>query len=519
MPKYSRAKLDKRFRELAAKRRDKATAFADDTKEIKAARIESAKADVFKFASIYLPHYFEGATPDFHREWDELSENRNQLTLIAAPRGHAKSVFFALLKIIHWTAFKSRHLIIVGSDTETQASTLLAFVAEELEVNDRIKHDFGTMKTAGSWADGDITTRNGVRIVARGKGQSLRGIRHGAHRPDAFVGDDLENDAEQKNPRRVEKTVDWIKRVVIPALDPKGWTAIVVGTILSKRSALSVLLDEKHPETGEKLFPSRIYRAIQNDETPLWPERFTAEYLAEMKTTIGSPAFNAEYMNDPRDDEGTFQEGWFTEWPIDTHDKNNVSAIAIYTDPSVGETSRHDYKATIAVARCGKYIDVIEARIRKESIESMIAAVFAMSARLSAAFPAAILRVGFESNGFQAVLKSSYEAMEEEVGTRLPLKLVDNRSNKIARIESLSSAIERGLTRFRRDNTDQRRLIEQFVYLDSASMNDDGPDAMEGAVSLLGRAGAGAEYYSIAKRRTLGRWASDSARAGMDAVM
>ena len=52
----------------------------------------------------------------------------------------------------------------------------------------------------------------------------------------------------------------------------------------------------------------------------------------------------------------------------------------------------------------------------------------------------------------------------------------------------LSPLVERGKVRFLmlvRRNADYNRLMEQLVFFPSPTVHDDGPDALEGAVSLL----------------------------------
>lgn len=515
--KLTKTARDKKLKQIAEARKKHIRPFEDDTPEKKKARIAACRLDEFEFARVYLPHYFTDETPELHREWAGLAETKNRMANIAAPRGHGKSVIFSLVKPLWWIVYKLRHLIVIGSDTETQAVGLVAFVMDELENNERITADFGSQKNPGSWEDGAAVTKSGIKIVGKGKGQSMRGLRNAQHRPDAFVGDDIESDDEQKNPRRVDKTVNWLTRVVLPAMDPHGWSATVVGTLLSRRSALSRQLAALDTRTGEPLYVNRVYRALLADGSPLWPARFTPEYLAEIREQMGSKDFNAEYMNNPKDDEGAFREEWITEWRDDSHETSQVDAIVIFTDPSLGETTKHDFKATVAIGRSGGYHDVLAARIRRESVNAMIHGVFDLYESLKAAHPHAVFAVGFEKNGFQELLKNDYEAEEKRRGYHLPLKLVGNYSNKLARIESLSSVVERGKLRFKRNQTDQNMLIEQLVYL-GGSMPDDGPDALECAHRLLNEMGSGkGEYESLGKRRSHGalRVESASSMAGV----
>jgi len=61
---------------------------------------------------------------------------------------------------------------------------------------------------------------------------------------------------------------------------------------------------------------------------------------------------------------------------------------------------------------------------------------------------------------------------------------VTHKVAKEARIISLSPLLERGKIRFIRGHSDQELLIEQLLYFPSKTINDDGPDALEGAVWL-----------------------------------
>ena len=501
MPKLTRAEFKKRTEELRALIHA-APAFEDDTPAKRKKRVERAANDINYFGATYFPHYVEDATPEFHREWWSLANLRNTLVAIAAPRGHAKSARFALFHVLHWICFAARKLIVIGSNTGFQAEVLTTFIKLELEENERLRADFGELARGRTWADGEFVTQNGVMVVARGKGEALRGLRNRAARPDAFVGDDLETDEEVVNPRRVEKTLRWLKGVVIPALSPKGFSLTVVGNLLGKKSALARLMNEKRPD-GAPLHTTRLYRAVDAEGNPLWAARFTREYLAEIRAMAGEYVWCKEYLNDPADPDAAFREEWLVEWPDDAPAAAPVSQIVIYTDPSQTDSEKSDYKATVALGRSGRYADVLGARIRRESVGAMLDGVFALYTRLSARHPAARIVIAFEENSF-ALLAEAYEAEAEKRDLRPRLARVKNTGSKLARILSLSHPVEPGALRFKRADTDQPLLIEQLLATGSTSANDDGPDALEGAYQLLekprsSRAAAG-RYEGGARR-------------------
>ena len=55
---------------------------------------------------------------------------------------------------------------------------------------------------------------------------------------------------------------------------------------------------------------------------------------------------------------------------------------------------------------------------------------------------------------------------------------------------------------FEKGHSDQDLLVEQMVYILNKNVNDDGPDGLEGAVSMLqGGTFGPPEYKSLTKRR------------------
>ena len=75
---------------------------------------------------------------------------------------------------------------------------------------------------------------------------------------------------------------------------------------------------------------------------------------------------------------------------------------------------------------------------------------------------------------------------------------------------SLSPLLERGKIRFIRGHSDQELLVEQLLYFPSRTLHDDGPDALEGAVSLAQRmpgVTAAEPYLSLHPRTFRGRGA------------
>ncbi|MGD8561230.1 MAG: phage terminase large subunit [Desulfarculaceae bacterium] len=448
-----------------------------------AERLRLSAEDPFYFFRTYLPHYFSHDFAPFHRELLELLAPRAKAVVpvvVAAPRGFAKTTLVSFGYVLHQVLFGRRRFVVLGSNTADLAKDLVSYLRLELAHNQRLLMDFGPLCEAKGPAD-DFITGAEVRILARGSGQRLRGLKHGRFRPDLVILDDLENDKNVKNPRLVRELLDWIKGAVYPAIDPGG-SLFIIGTILAKKSALATMLHS--PEEPYARFTRRIYRAIDEKGQSLWPARHPLKDLLRQKRLMGSLAFNKEKQNDPRDEEGLFQEEW-----IRTYHPSEIEglklAVAGFLDPSLGQGEAHDYKAVISLGldQDQGIFYLLDAFIRRCSIDQLLRAVITRQARH------AYLIFGIEDNLFQRLLLEEFARAAKEHRVILPLRGVTHRLAKETRLAGLSPLVERGLIRFMPSHSDQSLLIEQLVHFPSPNVHDDGPDALEGAVSLLKGAG------------------------------
>ena len=470
----------------------------DATKEAKKERLERCKADPFEFGRTYLPHYYSDEPAPFHFELIDLIQARSTEVVpvvVAAPRGFAKSTTVSFGYVLHQILFGLRHFIVLGSDTADLASDLTAYLHLELLYNERIRADFGSQARESQAVDDFVTTK-GVRLLARGIGQRVRGIKHGQHRPDLVILDDLENDKNVKNPKLIEALLKWILETVYSAIDPKG-SLFIVGTLLDKRSALAKMVQGKDEPFCH--WTRRLYRAIQADGTSLWPSRHPIDALLRQKKFMGTNAFNKEKQNDPKDDNGMFQEDWIKEYTeADLEPILSRLIVVGWYDPSARDSETHDYKAVITVGLdpVTTLVYVLDAFIRKCSIDHSIKICGAR--HLSWIYQ----RFGLEDNGFQAHLLNDFARMAKEDKIVVPVCGYTSDIAKSARVGSLSPHIENGRILFRRGHSDQDLLIEQLIYYPSSTVNDDGPDALEGAFRLTQMfAGLEFEYQTVQRRR------------------
>lgn len=453
----------------------------------RAARLKKARADFGYFCTYYLPDHFSLPPAQFHREIYELLMHNDRVA-VAAPREHAKSTVVNLGFVLYAICFELKHFIVIVSDTDTQARYFLWSIKTELESNPRIAEDFGNLVGDEKWSEGDFITANNIRVLARGTGASMRGLRHGPHRPDLVIGDDLENDEAVNTVLQRQKTENWLKRVLLNAVGPGG-QVFIIGTILHYDSLLSKLLKDER-------WTRRKYRAIQDDGTPLWPERWPMERLMDKREEIGFLSFAQEFQNEPRDDETAL----FREEDIVYFEPAEIQGkpleLVAMVDPSLGGSRTADYSAIVTVGRCVEsgFLYVLEAIIERLSPEALMDRIFDCFDRWNH------VAIGFETVAFQKVLKLWLDERARKTRRYLPVSEVTQAGlSKEARITRLSPLVENGTLRFAPGT---QRLVEQLVQFPRADY-DDGPDALEGAVDLFRRVGGGRVAYQSVQRRRM----------------
>jgi len=492
-PKLTEHRFDQWADQLKDWIKSSVSPFENDTPEKQAERKERGRWDRLFFFKTYLPHYFYTDFGDFHEEWSDLADVRDEAAFLAVAREHAKSTYFSFGVPIHDVCYVLRWFDLLISDTSDQATGFTLPIRIELEENPRLIHDFGPF-VGRTWTRSDFTTANGVRILALGKGQRVRGLKNLQHRPDRAIVDDFENDQNVKNPRLVKAGKDWLQQAVMGSMGD-GYSLTMIGNIFAPKSVLAQFMAEKD-EDGQPLYISRIYGAYKEDGEPLWPAIWPKERLEKKRRQMGTVSFNKEMLNRVGAEESPFKETWFIYAPLEILIKKRW-AVASFLDPSAKSGESNDYKAIITVGlnTDDMLFDCLHAWIRHATVNEMLDACYRISGEYGGT-------LGIEENMLEDFLYHAFDNAARERKAYLPLKGVRHTTQKEGRIiATLSHLIEFGKLRFVKGHSDQDLLVEQLIYILDSNINDDGPDALEGAVSLLQGWGGPPEYETVSSRR------------------
>lgn len=246
--------------------------------------------------------------------------------LVSAPRGSAKSTWFNLIYPMWRIAFKSTGediFIVIISEAQSQSINFLSRIKYHLNTSEKFKELFGDLgeKTAARWTNNDVILANGVRIVALGTGQRVRGFIEGDTRPTDIIIDDFESELNANTPEARSKNRTWALNAVFPSVSDNG-RILMVGTPISEDCFLYYAKDSKVWDSHWFAVCDDLQSALDGDEDNaglLWRAKYDCQRISEIydefKNTGNVHGFYQEYMCQPQSPgEAPFQESYFKDY-------------------------------------------------------------------------------------------------------------------------------------------------------------------------------------------------------------
>lgn len=478
-----------------------------ESRQSQLARIRRLRGDYAAFVDYYFPHYT--LNPDtgrntpcapFHiRAANRVRKERNLKAVFKWHRGAAKSTHLDIF-IPMWLKCQEPgdiHVMVLVGKNEDNAKTLLSDIQAELQFNQRYIHDYGQQFNNGSWEEGEFVTKDGTAFFARGRGQSPRGLRYRAHRPDYIVIDDLDDDELCQSPARVSRLTDWVKEALFGALDGGRGRFIMVGNLIAKNSVLQNISDTK----GVLVSQVNIW---DKDGNVSWADKWTPEEVQNIEAFMGYRAFQKEYMNNPIIEGAVFKNDWIRFGRLPSLRK--FDELVLYVDPSFKGSSKNDYKAAKLWGKYGTQLWHIRAFVRQCSVAEMVRWLYDLYEW--ALQEGIAIRFYMEANFMQDIILDDFRTEGDQRGYQLPLA-ADKRKkpDKFQRIEAISPLWERGFVYYdeaMKDDPDMQAGISQTLAFEKGMRgHDDAPDADEGAIWYLQRHSRVSKFApSFGRRRT-----------------
>ena len=138
---------------------------------------------------------------------------RDKKANFLAPRGSSKSTCLAVIYPIHCIFYKYLYeefgmpcdnYILILSRTYDNAIDRINDIREAIESNEAFQHLKGD-----TWAERRSITSNDVLLVPQSRGGKVRGSLFRGYRPSLVISDDLDDRDAIRNPKRLEKDMDW----------------------------------------------------------------------------------------------------------------------------------------------------------------------------------------------------------------------------------------------------------------------------------------------------------------------
>lgn len=452
--------------------------------------------DALAWAREFLPHYLTDELCPFHSELvRDLQSPGKRMIARVAPRGHAKSTLAALAYPLWCICERKRKNIVIITHELSLATQFVRDMRQELESNEALLAAYGDLtreqpdsteqsakrsrRSRRKWAEEMFTTSGGVTVHAKGSGGSLRGTRVGPQRPDLIICDDIEKDELVETPEGRRRLERWLRRVVMPALAPKG-RLFVLGSLIHYDSLLANL-------RNKDAFPGwdyKVYRAIECErgedgkfyKKALWPARWPIEKLEQERARIGTLAFEQEYQARPVDDSRrVFRPEWLRRWKRSEIDERKLIRL-MAVDPATGVSGGDFFAVWIGgVDQDSGVIYTAKLLLERIGFVAQVKRIVELFKRFKPQ------RIGIETNAYQVALKDVLDDIGRKQRLYLPITGIRATANKIARIEASAPFYENGT--FRLPPKLSPEAEQQFLHFPKAR-HDDGPDVCAMAIEL-----------------------------------
>jgi phage terminase large subunit-like protein len=328
------------------------------------------------FGLLYFPHHLYLPPGEFHEEMvGALGDDSVEFLEIIGFRGCSKSTWGSLILPIFLALEKGNEypFILPIADTGLQAGINIANIKNELENNQLLLQDYGKFEIRGvdshtpepsfesdeEWQARNLLLSNGVRILARSRGQKIRGLKHRQFRPTAAIIDDPEDIEWVRTKENRDKTEQWLNSEVIPGLDKRKRKLVILINMLHM-DALAARVRSK--ETFKVL-----EYALVNDrdewQSCIWKAQYKnqAALDAERKR-VGAISWEREYKLKVIAEEGALitpdDIHYYDEIPPkieSTNDKGEKVRIAVLAslkghgvDLAISEKESADYTAIVS---------------------------------------------------------------------------------------------------------------------------------------------------------------------------
>jgi hypothetical protein len=455
-----------------------------ETEAEKKKRIERLEKDDEAWFAYYFPTYYTCKPAKFHvKATRRLMDNARWYEVRAWSRELAKTAR-AMMEVTKLALTGKIKNVLLVSNSSDNAERLLMPVMLNLEFNQRIINDYGPQKRLGAWEIGEFTTIGGVSFRALGAGQSPRGTRNEAFRPDFIWIDDFDTDEECLNPDRIKKKWDWIEQALIPTVSVSGnYRILFNGNIIARDCCITRAI--------KKANHADVINIRDKNGASTWPEKNSEADIDNILSIVSTASAQKEYFNNPVSVGEIFKEMKWGAVPA----LSRFTFLVVYGDPAPSNRTngKGSFKSIFLMGYLDSRYYIFTGYLDHVTNADFVDWYYQLRKWVN---DKTIVYNCLESNGFQnpffeQVFAPLFAEAAKKHGSPIGI-IQDDREkpDKFSRIEGNLEPINRnGLLIFNeaeRGNPNMLRLEEQFLLVNPRlSAPADGPDCIEGGKWII----------------------------------
>jgi hypothetical protein len=460
----------------------------NETPAQKQKRIAHLEAHPEEWKKYYFPHYCTSEPAKFHIDFTKRCiANSEWYEVVSWARELSKSSTAMMVFLFLILTGRIKNFVLVSNTFDNAKRLLLPFKAT-LESNNRIINDYGEQEGIGNWESHEFITKKGVSLRALGAGQSPRGTKNDAKRPDGILIDDIDTDEECRNPDRVTEKVKWINEALYPTRSTSNdLLFVVLGNIIAKYCCIT--------ELSKKADRHDIINIRDKEGKSTWPQKNTDKLIDRVLSKIPWSAQQKEYFNNPISEGDTFKDITYGKCPP----LKFCDQVFVYADPSTsnkdrGRNKQASYKSVVVVGSMGRKRFLYKVWIDQTSNAKFVDWLYESYLYLKEK-NVDTKRIYIENNSlqdphYQQVLLPLIYQRADSYGFTIPITEDKRRkADKFFRIEGTLEPLNRLgnliFNKAEKEDPNMIRMHDQMIGVSEKASVMDGPDSLEGACWLI----------------------------------
>lgn len=291
----------------------------------------------------------------------EKVEKGKRRGLFLLPRGHLKSTQITVSYTLQRILANPNVRILITNALLDNSKAFLREIKSHFEKNEKLKALFGDWTNQDEkWSESQVIVKKRtafhkeptVQITSVDKSVVSQHY-------DLIIADDLVTRESISTKEQRLKLIKYYKDL-LDLLEPGG-TLLVIGTRWHYDDLYGWLLSENVERSH---FEVMVRKVIENGE-PVFPQKFSLEYINQLKLEKGSYEFNSQYNNDPVSEDSADFKKEFIKWIPSIAIDPSKGQTYITVDPAVSKEAGSDFTGIVVNSLQGGQWKIIEARKAK----------------------------------------------------------------------------------------------------------------------------------------------------------